>query len=58
METEAKIVWWLGKKNDIETKFKDCTACLASDKSLKNQLPKKTLRKIRKTDRTRTRNTN
>ena len=41
METEAKIFWWPEKKNDIETKVKDCTACLASGKNLKYQLPKK-----------------
>ena len=41
METEAKIFWWPEKKNDIETKLKDCTACLASGKSWKYQLPKK-----------------
>ena len=39
METEAKIFRWPEKKNDIETKVKDCTACLASGKSLKYQLP-------------------
>ena len=41
METEAKIFWWPEKKNDIETKVKDCTACLASGKSSKYQLLKK-----------------
>ena len=58
METEAKIFWWPEKKHDIETKVKDCTACLASGKSLKYQLPKKTFRKTRKTNRTRTGTTN
>ena len=48
METEAKIFWWPEKKNDIETKVKDCTACLASGKSLKYQLPKKHLVKLEK----------
>ena len=48
METEAKIFWWPEKKNDIETKVKDCTACLASGKSLKYQLPKKHFGKLEK----------
>ena len=34
METEAKILWWPTKKSDIETKVKNCTACLASGKFL------------------------
>ena len=46
METEAKIFWWPEKKNDIETKVKDCTACLASGKSLKYQLPKRHFGKL------------
>ena len=41
MTTEAKIFWWPKKKQDIETKVKDCTACLASGKNLNYQLPKK-----------------
>ena len=41
MTTEAKIFWWPNKKQDIETKVKDCTACLASGKNLYYQLPKK-----------------
>ena len=48
IETEAKIFWWPGKKNDIETKVEDCTACLASGKSLKYQLPKKYYGKLEK----------
>ena len=48
METEAKIFCWPEKKNDIETKVKDCTACLASGKSLKYQLPKKHFGKLEK----------
>ena len=48
METEAKIFWWQEKKNEIETKIKDCTACLASSKSLKHQLPKKYYGKLEK----------
>ena len=48
METEAKIFWWPEKKNDFETKIKDCTACLASGNSLKYQLPKKYYGKLEK----------
>ena len=48
METEAKIFWWPEKKNEIETKIKDCAACLASSKSLKYQLPKKYYGKLEK----------
>ena len=48
METEAKIFWWPEKKNDIETKVKDCTACLASGKSVKYQIPKKHFGKLEK----------
>ena len=33
------------QKQDIETKVKDCTACLASGNNLNYQLPKKTFRK-------------
>ena len=39
--SEAKILWWPNMKQDIETKVKVCTACVASDKSFKYQLPKK-----------------
>ena len=48
MNAGAKIFWWPGMKQDIENKLKDCTACLASGKNLKYQLPKKTLRKTGK----------
>ena len=48
METEAKIFWWPSKKSDIETKVKDCTACLASGKNLKYQLPNKHYGKLEK----------
>ena len=58
MITEAKIFWWLGMNQDIENKVKDCTACLASCKNFKYQLPKKTLRKTKKNIRTRPRITN
>ena len=47
METEAKI-FLLPEKSDIETKVKDCTACLASGESLKYQLPKKHYGKLEK----------
>ena len=45
-------------KQDIETKVKDCTACLASGKSLEYQLPKKHYGILEKLSETRTRNTN
>ena len=48
MTTEAKIFWWPNKKQDIETKVKDCTACLASGKNLNYQLPKKHYGKLEK----------
>ena len=48
METEAKIFWWPTKKSDIEMKAKDCTACLASGKNLKYQLPSKHYGKLGK----------
>ena len=48
MTTEAKIFWWPNKKQDIETKVKDCTACLASGKKLNYQLPKKHYGKLEK----------
>ena len=48
METEAKIFWWPTKKSDIEMKVKDCTACLASGKNLKYQLPSKHYGKLGK----------
>ena len=48
METEAKIFWWPTKEPDIETKVKDCTACLASGKNPKYQLPSKHYGKLEK----------
>ena len=48
MTTKAKIFWWPNKKQDVETKVKDCTACLASGKNLNYQLPKKHYRKLEK----------
>ena len=47
-DNRAKIFWWLNKKQDIETKVKDCTECLASGKSLNYQLPKKHCGKLEK----------
>ena len=40
MTAEAKIFWWPNITRDIENKAKDYTACLASGKNLKYQLPK------------------
>ena len=48
MTTEAKSFWWPNKKQDIETKVKDCTACLASGKNLIYQLPKTHYGKVEK----------
>ena len=48
MTIEAKIFWWPNKKQDIETKVKDCTASLASGKNLNYQLPKKYYGKLEK----------
>ena len=42
MISEARIFWWPEMKQDIGNKVKDCTACLASGKILKYQLPKNT----------------
>ena len=39
MTAEAKIFWWPNITQDFENKAKDCTACLASCKNLKYQLP-------------------
>ena len=48
MNAEAKVFWWPGMKQDIENKVNDCTACLASDKNLNYQLPKKHYGKLEK----------
>ena len=48
MTSEAKIFWWPNKKQDIGTKVIDCTACLASGKTLYYQLPKKHYAKLEK----------
>ena len=58
MLSDAKVFWWPEMRKDIEQKVKDCTACLATGKNLKYQIPKKLIRKIRKTIRTRTTITN
>ena len=48
MMSEAKKFWWPDMKKDIENKVQDCTACLASGKNLKYQLPKKPYGKLEK----------
>ena len=48
MMSEAKIFWWPDMKKDVENKVQDCTACLASGKNLKYQLPKKHYGKLEK----------
>ena len=58
MTAEAKIFWWPDINRDIENKVKDCIACLASGKSFKNQLPNNPFGKLKKTNRTGSRNTN
>ena len=45
MTSEAELIRWPEKKNDIEYKVKDCTPCFASGENTKNHLPEKTLRK-------------
>ena len=58
MTAEAKIFWWPDINRDIENKVKDCIACLASGKNLKYQLPNNHYGKLKKTNRTGSRNTN
>ena len=48
MTSEANIFWCPDIKQDIENKAEDCTACLASDESLKYQLFKKYYGKLEK----------
>ena len=48
MLAEAKIFWWPEINRDIENKVKDYTACLASGKSLKYQLPSNHYGKLKK----------
>ena len=55
MMSEARIFWWPGMKQNINNKVKNCTACFASGKNIKYQIPKKTLRKVRNSSRTRPR---
>ena len=37
---EAKLFWWPEMGKDIEQKLKDCSACLARGKNLKDQFQK------------------
>ena len=48
MTAEAKIFWWPDINWDIENKVKDCIACLASGKNLKDQLPNNHYGKLKK----------
>ena len=48
MLSDAKIFWWPEMRKDIEQKIKDCTACLATGKYLKYQIPKNQNRKLEK----------
>ena len=48
MTSEAKIFWGPAIKQGIENEVEDCTAFLASRKSLNCQLPKKHYRKLEK----------
>ena len=58
MLSDAKIFWCPEVRKDIEHRVKDCTACLATGKKLKYQIPKKQVRETRKIVRTGTRNAN
>ena len=46
--SDAKIFWWSEMRKDIEQKVKDCTACLATGKNLKNLIPKNQYGKLEK----------
>ena len=48
MLADAKVFWWPEINRDIENKVKDCTACFASGKSLKYQLPSNHYGKLKK----------
>ena len=48
MLSEAKIFWLPELRKDIEQKVKDCTACLATGKSLKYQISKNQYGKLEK----------
>ena len=48
MLADAKIFWWPEMRKDIEQRVKDCTACLATGKNLKYQIPKNKYGKLEK----------
>ena len=48
MLSGAKIFWWPEMRKDIEQRVKDCTACLATGKNLKYQIPKNKYGKLEK----------
>ena len=48
MLSDAKIFWWPEMRKDIQQKVKDCTACLATGKHLKCQIPKNHYGKLEK----------
>ena len=48
MLSDAKIFLWPEMRKDIEQKVKDCTACLATGKNLKSQIPKNQYGKLEK----------
>ena len=48
MLSDAKIFWWPEMREDIEQRVKDCTACLATGKNLKYQIPKNKYGKLEK----------
>ena len=48
MLSDAKIFWWPEMRKDIDQKVKDCTACLATGKNLKYQIPKNQYGKLEK----------
>ena len=42
MLSDAKIIRWSEMRKDLKQKVRDCTACLATGKNLKYQIPKNT----------------
>ena len=58
MTAETKIFWLPDINRDLQNKVKDCIACLASGKKVKYQLPNNHFGKLKKTNRTGSRNTN
>ena len=46
MAPEAKIFWWPNMQKEIEEKAKNCVACMASSKNLKNQISKREFGKL------------